>query len=97
MLESLFKKFAGLQADSFITKGLQHSCFSVNIAKFLKTSILKDICERFWTLLASQGYEYALIMLNRILVCCNWFHKKLGLQSLQICFQGQFYLHIATL
>ena len=45
MLESLFNKFAGLQADSFITKGLQHSCFSVNIAKFLKTSILKDICE----------------------------------------------------
>ena len=46
MLESLFNKFAGLQADSFITKGLQHRCFSVKIAKFLKTSILKDICER---------------------------------------------------
>ena len=57
MLESLFNKFAGLQADSFITKGLQHSCFSVNIAKFLKTSILKDICEWFWTLLIQSGRD----------------------------------------
>ena len=29
-----------------ITKSLQHSYFPVNIAKFLKTSILKDVCER---------------------------------------------------
>ena len=57
MLESLFNKFAGLQADNFITKGLQHSCFSVNIAKFLKTSILKDICEWFWTLLIQSGRD----------------------------------------
>ena len=30
----------------FITKRLEHRCFPVNIAKLLKTSILKDICER---------------------------------------------------
>ena len=35
MLESLFKK-----------KRLQHRCFSVNIEKFLRASILKNICER---------------------------------------------------
>ena len=39
-------KFAGLQAGNFITKRPQHRRFPVNIAKFLKTSILKDICER---------------------------------------------------
>ena len=46
VLESLFNKFAGLQAGNFITKRFQHRCFPVNIVKFLKTSILKDICER---------------------------------------------------
>ena len=46
MLESLFNKFAGLQTGNFITKRLEHRCFPVNIAKFLKTPILKDIFER---------------------------------------------------
>ena len=45
MLESLFNKFAGLQAGNFITKRFQHRYFPVDIVKFLKTSILKDICE----------------------------------------------------
>ena len=34
-----------LQA-SFIKKRLTRTCFSVNIAKFLRKSILKNICER---------------------------------------------------
>ena len=46
MLESLFNKFVGLQTGNFITKRLEHRCFPVNIAKFLKTPILKDIFER---------------------------------------------------
>ena len=46
VLKSLFNKFTGLQSGNFITKTLQHRCFPVNIVKFLKTSILKDICER---------------------------------------------------
>ena len=32
----------------------------------------------------SHGYVYASDQLNRILVCCHLFHKKLALQSLQI-------------
>ena len=36
-MESLFNKVADLKACYFVTKRLQHSCFSVNIAKF-KTS-----------------------------------------------------------
>ena len=46
VLESLFNKIAGLETCDFIKKGLQHSCFPVNIAKFLRTPILKNICER---------------------------------------------------
>ena len=38
MLESLFNKIAGLQ---FIEKGLQHSCFPVNITKFTAITNLK--------------------------------------------------------
>ena len=46
MSESLFNKVAGFQEYIFIKKRLQHSCFPVNIAKFLRTPILKYICER---------------------------------------------------
>ena len=35
VLESPFNKIAGLKASNFIKKRLQHSCFPVNIAKFL--------------------------------------------------------------
>ena len=34
------------QACNFIKKILQHRCFPVNIAKFLRSPILKNICER---------------------------------------------------
>ena len=43
-LESLFNKVAGLQACNFIKKRLEHRCFPVNFAKFLRTLILKRIC-----------------------------------------------------
>ena len=54
--ESVFKKFtnlkvkqqcwsfAGLKACNFIKKRLQHRCFPVNLMKFLRTPILKNIC-----------------------------------------------------
>ena len=43
-----FAIFTGknLKACSFIKKRLQNKCFPVNIANFLKTPILKIICER---------------------------------------------------
>ena len=47
-LESFYKK-DGLQACNFIKKRLHHRYFPVNIAKFLRTSILKNTCE--WLLL----------------------------------------------
>ena len=45
-LEFLFNKFTGLEVCNFIKRRLQFSCFSLNIAKFLRTPILKNICER---------------------------------------------------
>ena len=45
MLEYLFNNFASLKACNFIKKRLQRRWFPVNIAKFLRTPILKDICE----------------------------------------------------
>ena len=49
VLKSLFNKVADLQVATgayFIKKRLQHRCFLVNIGKFLRTSILKNNCER---------------------------------------------------
>ena len=48
VLESLFKKVAALQACNFIKKRPQHRCFPVNIAKFLRLPIFKNICERLF-------------------------------------------------
>ena len=47
MLESLFNKVVGQKAcnkKETIKKRNQHRCFLVNIAKFLRTPILKNIC-----------------------------------------------------
>ena len=44
-----FNKISGLNAYNFITKRLQHRCFPVNIAKFLRTTIFKEHLQ--WLLL----------------------------------------------
>ena len=47
----LFDKVAEsscLQHSRFIKKRLQHRCFSVNITNFLKTRIMKNICEELF-------------------------------------------------
>ena len=41
-----FNKNAGLQAFDFIKQRLQHIHFLDNSAKFLRTAILKNVCER---------------------------------------------------
>ena len=55
---------SGLQ---FIKKRFQHRCFSMNIAKFLKTVILKKICER---LLLNNVERNYLSMKTKIGVKC---------------------------
>ena len=42
MLKSLFNKIAGLKACNFIKKCIFHRCFSVNIAKFLRTAFFQN-------------------------------------------------------
>ena len=45
VLESICNKVAGLKACNFIKKRLQHTCFPLKYAKFLRTPILKNICD----------------------------------------------------
>ena len=54
VLESRFNKVADLKACHFIKKRLQHRCFPVNIANFLRTPILKNSCKE---LLPKVEYE----------------------------------------
>ena len=66
VLESLFNNFAGLQAWNFIKKILQHWCFPMKFAKFLRTPILKNIWEKLLLFVSPQntitsgGGEFAL-------------------------------------
>ena len=49
VFESVFNKAAGRQGFKSVTllkRDFQHRCFPVIIAKFLRTPILKNICER---------------------------------------------------
>ena len=55
MLNSLSKKVAGLNPCNFIKKRLQDIRFPVTIAKFLRTPILKNICDRLLLNLSSQS------------------------------------------
>ena len=53
-MEFLFNKVAALNARNFIKKTLQHRCFPVNIAKFLRTPFFT---EHLWCLfLHCTGY-----------------------------------------
>ena len=40
-----FNKIRGLRPINLLKKRLQHRCFPVNIAKLLRTAILKNVCE----------------------------------------------------
>ena len=53
--KSLFNKAAGLKAFNFIKKRLQHSCFSVNIAKSLNTAFFIE--NIWWQLLIRLGFK----------------------------------------
>ena len=44
--ESLFNEVAANQACNFTKIRLQHRCFPVKFVKFLRTPILKNICQQ---------------------------------------------------
>ena len=53
MLESPFNKVAGLKV---FKKRLQHRCFALKFAEFLRTRILGNICERLLLFLQSTKH-----------------------------------------
>ena len=101
MLESLF---AGLQACNFVKKRHQHRCFPVNITKFLRTPILKDICQR----LLLKGINSNCVKIKQnlvnnvklvhlsphdVILCCqNAYHHKFIAQN-QILFVIKFFVY----
>ena len=59
VLEPHFNKVAGLQVWSFIKKRLQHRCFPVKFATFLRTPFLKE--HLYWLLLNACEFNNAII------------------------------------
>ena len=55
VLESFFNNVGGLQACNFIKKILQHWCFPMKIAKFLRIPILRNISERLLLFVSPQN------------------------------------------
>ena len=47
-LSLFFNKVAGLRPETLLKKRLQHNCSPVNITKFLRKPILKNICKRLF-------------------------------------------------
>ena len=65
VLELLFDNITGLQVWNFIKKRLQHWFFLKNIAKFLQTPILKNICECLLECLLNQKHNVGWFLQRR--------------------------------
>ena len=72
VLESHFNKVAGFRVCSFIKKRVHRKCFPVKLAKFLRRSILKNICERLLrkisTLQKKLFIDFFLKIMNFIII-----------------------------
>ena len=69
MLESLFNKFAGLKACSFIKKRIQHKGFPVNIVKFFRIAFLQNTSGGcFWNLGIDEKIFVPISIINFILL-----------------------------
>ena len=102
VLKYLFKEVAGLKSCNFIKKRFQHSCFPVNIAKFLITFFI----EHLWCLLLrlinakryrkklswlyssvfTVNFEHILQFLQLFSIHCSLWASKRGLRSGYVCF-----------
>ena len=81
----LFNKAVVLQVCNFIKKKLQHRCFPVIIAKFLRMPNLKNICDRLllfirkicWSIrIVSEKYASSVFEFTRKI---SYVKKNLGL------------------
>ena len=105
VFKSLFNKVAGSQACNFFKRRLQRRCFPVKFVKFLRTSTLKNICERLlllWnntsTILASA---YAVVATHQVLnvsysfcpiiVTCKVINKR-NKSFIEFCFTFMIFL-----
>ena len=70
MCSSLSNTMAGLQACNFIKKRLQCRCFPANIAKLLRTSVLKNTCERQPILIFLRQYNVAVFHITYSVFSC---------------------------
>ena len=76
VLESLFSKVASLEAYKFIKKTLQHRCFPVNIANFLKKFYLKNTtggCSCTWNLPGIWLYKSKLMTYIFNIILCLYY------------------------
>ena len=73
VLESLIHEVPGIQSYKFTKERPQYRCFPVNIAIFLKISILKNICQRLLLL-----YE----QINVFIFHCYWKSSKKFLENI---------------
>ena len=73
VLESLFSKVVSLEAWNFIKKKLQHRCFPVNIAKFLRKFYLKNTTGGCFCTLNSSGILNGKLMtyIFNIILCVS--------------------------
>ena len=73
VLQSLFSKVASLETCNFINKGLQHRCFPVNIAKFLRKFYLKNTTGGCFCTLNSSGILNGKLMtyIFNIILCVS--------------------------
>ena len=79
VLESLFKKVAGLEARKSIKERLQHRCFPVNIAKFLRTAFS---IEQLWWLLLKLRHFFSLWHVTLKFIKIVWHKHKLTISFL---------------
>ena len=65
-----------VQACNFIEKILQHWCFPMKFAKFLRTPILKNICERLLLLESPITNSGGKSGLDETLTVCKVIFKR---------------------
>ena len=92
MLGSLFNKVVGLQSCDFIKRRLQHRCFPVNIAKFLRTTFF---IEHLWWLLLNFLQNLLKITVKKVI--SQWRFSQKFLRNHFLVLAATFLLKITLL
>ena len=88
LYQTLFlNKVAGLRPATLLKKRMWHKYFPVNFAKFLRTSVLKNICERL-LLLKFLIFSWSLILKIYYLVFLGPRDPVFNITHFATCFFG---------